>query len=327
MSLVHGPRDRARPLAWRVFLVNAIVFAIGTATLALSPATVSWPIALTEALVLIGGLTATLVVNFLLVRRSLAPLGRLASLMRAVDLLRPGQRLQGTGPAEVRDLGAVFNEMLDRLELERHESGWAAFRGQEAERKRVAQELHDEVGQALTAVMLQLSRAAKRAPAELQEELRDAQETTRASLDDVRRIARQLRPEALDDLGLVPALGALASAFAERTGMRVWRHLDDELPPLAADIELALFRVAQESLTNAARHADTNRVDLWLEPDYDGVLLRVRDYGKGLDSARPGSGIRGMRERALLIGGDLTIEKAVGGGVEVRLRVPAGRQP
>jgi two-component system, NarL family, sensor histidine kinase UhpB len=320
---VHAPHDRARPLAWRIFVVNAIVFAAGTATLALSPATVSRPIALTEALVLIGGLTATLVVNFLLVRRSLAPLGRLATLMRAVDLLRPSQRLDVTGPAEVRDLGAVFNEMLDRLELERHESGWAAFRGQEAERKRVAQELHDEVGQALTAVMLQLSRVAKRAPAELQDELRDAQETTRASLDDVRRIARQLRPEALDDLGLVPALGALASAFAERTGMRVQRHLNDALPPLAADVELALFRVAQESLTNAARHADTHRVDVWLEPDHDTVVLRVRDHGKGLDGARPGSGIRGMRERALLIGGELTIEEAVGGGVEVRLSVAA----
>jgi two-component system sensor histidine kinase UhpB len=323
MSVVHAPPDKARPLAWRIFLVNAIVFALGTAALALSPATVSWPIALTEALVLTGGLTATLVVNFLLVRRSLAPLERLTGLMRGVDLLRRGQRLEVRGPAEVRELGAVFNEMLDRLELERHESGWVAFRGQEAERKRVAQELHDEVGQALTAVMLQLSRVAKRAPAELEDELRDAQETTRASLDDVRRIARQLRPEALDDLGLVPALGALASAFADRTGLRVQRHLDDELPPLAADVELALFRVAQESLTNAARHSDSSRVDLWLELEEDSVLLRVRDYGRGLDGARHGSGIRGMRERALLIGGDLTIEKAIGGGVEVRLKAPA----
>jgi two-component system sensor histidine kinase UhpB len=220
-------------------------------------------------------------------------------------------------------LGTVFNEMLDRLERERHESGWAAFQAQEAERKRVAQELHDEVGQALTAVMLQLSRLAKRAPAELEDELREAQETTRASLDDVRRIARQLRPEALDDLGLLAALGALAVTFAQRTGMRIGRHLDENLPPLPADAELALFRVAQESLTNAARHAGTGRLDLSLEPAPDGVLLRVRDYGKGLNGARPGSGIRGMRERAALVGGDLTIEEPADGGVEVRLQIPA----
>jgi two-component system, NarL family, sensor histidine kinase UhpB len=327
MNRVRGPRERARPLAWRIFLVNATVFALGTAALALSPATVSWPIALTEALVLVAGLAAILVLNFLLVRRSFDPLERLTVLMRRVDLLRPGQRLEITGPAEVRELGAVFNEMLDRLERERRESGWYAFESQEAERKRVAQELHDELGQALTAVMLQLSRLAKLAPAELQDELHEAQETMRASLDDVRRIARQLRPEALDDLGLVPALVALAATFSERTGLRIQRQLGDHLPPLPAQAELAVFRVAQESLTNAARHAGTARVDLTLQPTPDGVILRVRDYGTGLDRARPGSGIRGMRERALLIGGELAIEEVAGGGVEVRLKVPADTRP
>lgn len=324
MTRVRGDQKTARPLAWRIFLVNATVFALGAAALALSPATVSWPIALAEAAVLTAGLTATLLVNLVLVRRSLAPLERLTGLMRQVDLLRPGQRLEVSGPAEVRELGAVFNQMIDRLERERHESGWDALQGQEAERKRVAQELHDEVGQALTAVMLQLSRLKKRSPAELEEELREAQETTRASLDDVRRIARQLRPEALDDLGLVPALVALATTFAERTGLRVGRRLEEDLPPLSAEAELAVFRVAQESLTNAARHSGSSRVELRLEADREGVLLRVRDYGRGFDGARPGSGIRGMRERALLIGGDVTIGPAAGGGAEVRLRVPAG---
>jgi two-component system sensor histidine kinase UhpB len=128
-----------RPLAWRIFLVNAAVFAVGAAALALSPATVSWPIALTEAVVLTSGLMAMLLVNLVLVRRSLAPLERLTQLMHRVDLLRPGRRLDITGPAEVRELGAVFNEMLDRLERERRESGWHAFQAQETERKRVAQ--------------------------------------------------------------------------------------------------------------------------------------------------------------------------------------------
>lgn len=326
MKSVRLPRENASPLAWRIFFVNAAVFALGTAALALTPATVSWPIALAEAAVLIAGLTAILLVNLLLVRRSLAPLERLTAVMRSVDLLRPGQRLELTGPAEVRDLGAVFNEMLGRLERERHESGWAAFQGQEAERKRVAQELHDELGQALTAAMLQLGGLAKGAPAELQGDLREAQETMRASLDDVRRIAQQLRPEALDDLGLVPALVALATTFSEHTGLRIRRQLGDDLPPLPAEAELAVYRVAQESLTNAARHAGASSVDLSLERGPDGVLLRVRDDGKGLDRVRPSSGMRGMRERALLIGGDLTINQAPGGGVEVRLRVPAGRR-
>lgn len=323
MDAVRRTREKASPLAWRIFLVNAAVFALGTAGLALSPATVSRPIALPEAAVLIAGFAAILVVNLVLVRRSLTPLERLTGLMRRVDLLRPGQRLEVTGPAEVRELGAVFNDMLDRLELERHESGRAALQSLEAERKHVAQELHDEVGQALTAVMLQLSRLSKGASADLAHELSEAQETTRASLDDVRRIARRLRPEALDDLGLVPALMALAKTFTERTEVRIRRRLNEDLPPLSPEAELAVFRVAQESLTNAARHSGSSRVDLWLEASDDDVLLRVRDYGRGLDGAHPGSGIRGMRERALLVGGDLTIETVAEGGSEVRLRVPA----
>jgi two-component system sensor histidine kinase UhpB len=310
------------PFAWRIFAVNAVILVAAAMALALSPATVSFPIALTEGIILAVGLIAILIVNLLLVRRSFAPLERLTRLMRSVDLLRPGQRLDVTGPQEVRELGAVFNEMLERLERERHESGWDALKAQETERKRVAQELHDEVGQALTAVMLQIGRLAKKAPSDLGDELNEALETTRASLEDVRRIAKQLRPEALDDLGLVPALNALASTFAERTGLRIRRRLPGNVPPIGDEAELVVFRVAQESLTNAARHAETTRVDLTLERTGRRIVLRVRDYGRGLDGTRPGGGIRGMRERALLIGADLSIATAPGGGTEVSLTLP-----
>jgi two-component system, NarL family, sensor histidine kinase UhpB len=295
--------------------------------LALSPATVSFPIALTEGVVLTVGLVAILIVNLLLVRRSFAPLERLARLMRSVDLLRPGQRVDVTGPQEVRELGAVFNEMLERLEHERHESGWDALKAQENERKRVAQELHDEVGQALTAVMLQIGRLAKKAPSDLGDEFTVALETTRTSLEDVRRIAKQLRPEALDDLGLVPALNALASSFAERTGLRIYRRLDESVPPISDEAELVVFRVAQESLTNAARHAETTRVDLTLARRQQRIVLQVRDYGRGIDGTRPGSGIRGMRERALLVGAELSIVTARAGGTRVSLSLPVTDAP
>jgi two-component system, NarL family, sensor histidine kinase UhpB len=310
------------PFAWRIFAVNAVLLVAAAAALALSPATVSFPIALTEGVVLAVGLVAILIVNLLLVRRSFAPLERLTRLMRRVDLLRPGQRVDVTGPQEVRELGAVFNEMLDRLERERHESGWDALMAQETERKHVAQELHDEVGQALTAVMLQIGRLAKNAPSELADELTEALETTRTSLEDVRRIAKQLRPEALDDLGLVPALSALASGFAERTGLRINRRLPDALPPIGDKAELVVFRVAQESLTNAARHAETARVDLTLDRNGRELVLHVRDYGRGIDGSSVGSGIRGMRERALLIGAELAIADAPGGGTDVSLTLP-----
>src|SRR5919109_451997 len=155
------------PFAWRIFAVNAVLLVAAAVALAFSPATVSFPIALTEGIVLAIGLVAILIVNLLLVRRSFAPLERLTKLMRSVDLLRPGQRVDMTGPREVRELGAVFNQMLARLERERRESSWDALKAQETERKRVAQELHDEVGQALTAVMLQIGRLARTAPDEL----------------------------------------------------------------------------------------------------------------------------------------------------------------
>ena len=321
-SAASRSRPQFLPFAWRIFAVNTVILIAAALALAFSPATVSFPIALTEGIVLTVGLVAILMVNLLLVRHAFAPLERLTRLMRSVDLLSPGQRVAVTGPEEVRELGAVFNQMLDRLEAERRESGWNALTTQEGERKRVAQELHDEVGQALTAVMLQIGRLAKRAPGDLQDDLREALETTRESLEDVRRIARQLRPEALDDLGLVPALNALATAFADRTGLLIRRRIPDSIPALSDDAELVVFRVAQESLTNAARHAQTTRVDLTLEAAQERITLRVRDYGKAALGEHRGSGIRGMRERALLIGANLSITPFRGGGTEVALTVP-----
>jgi two-component system sensor histidine kinase UhpB len=206
---------RGLPLFWRVCLLNGAVLAVGTAVLAASPATVSTPVLAREALVLAVGLTVILVANGLLLRAVLGPLDRLRRLMEDVDLLHPGQRLpeQGSGPAS--ELIGSFNAMLERLEAERAASSGQALAAQEAERRRVAQELHDEVGQSLTAVLLGLRQVADRAPADLQEVLL-VQETARAGLDEVRQVVRRLRPGVLDDLGLVSALTALVAGNASR---------------------------------------------------------------------------------------------------------------
>jgi two-component system sensor histidine kinase UhpB len=310
-------------LLWRVFALNAAVFLVGTVVLALSPAPVRLPVTVAEAIVLSVGLLAILLVNLVLVRLSLAPLQRLANAMRRVELLKPRQRLEASGPGEVRELVAVFNDMLERLERERRDSGRRALAAQEAERRRIAQELHDEVGQALTAVLLLLKRLADRAPAELREQVLEAQEAARESLDDVRDVARQLRPEALDDLGLVSALAALTARFTEQTGVRVARRIDARVPPLEDDQELVIYRVAQESLTNVARHAGASRVELRLERTPAGVALRVADDGVGLKSPDgSGYGIRGMRERALAVGAAFSVAEQRDGGVEVMLELP-----
>jgi two-component system sensor histidine kinase UhpB len=216
--------------------------------------------------------------------------------------------------------------MLTRLEAERRESTRRALAAQEAERLRVAQELHDEVGQTLTAALLQLTGLSRRVPGDAQDQVTETQETVRESLEEVRRIALELRPEALEHLGLVSALEALCARLAERAGLRVERQIASQLPPLDHDQELVIYRVAQEALTNVVRHSGTTSADLCLDSSSDRVTLRVLDQGRGLGpaSGREGVGLRGMRERALLIGADLQVENGQGGGVLVRLDVPLG---
>ena len=302
------------PLLWRIFAINAALLVVATLLLALTPVTIHASLALVEGIVLVVGLALMLTANLLLLRHTLAPIDRLVERMRTVDLLRPGQRFVEQGGVEVTELVRAFNQMLDRLETERRESGGRALQAQEAERRRIASGLHDEVGQVLTGVLLRLDDD-------------ETKEAVRQALDEVRRISRELRPEMLEQLGLVSALTELSRRFADSSGIHVERHFASELPPLSDDAELAVYRVAQESLTNVARHADATHVEVALEPGVDSVVLRVCDDGRGIaDSAAQNGrgGLRGMRERALLVGGALAIKPGRAGGVEVRLEVPAG---
>ncbi|GHB05185.1 histidine kinase [Streptomyces tendae] len=312
-------------LFWRIFSLNAAGLVVATALL-LGPVTVSTPVLAGEALVLLVGLAALLAGNAVVLRIGLTPLHRLGRAMSTADLLVPGTRPEVSGPAEAAQLIATYNTMLDRLQAERAAGAGRALEAQERERHRIARELHDEVGQTLTAVLLQLKRVADRVPGELREEVTLAQEATRAGLDEIRRIARRLRPGVLEELGLASALRSLAAEFTHH-GLSVQHQIPGDLPPLAPEAELVLYRVAQEGLTNTARHSAADRAALTLRPlppsEGGGVELLVRDNGTGLGTAAEGAGIRGMRERALLIGADIHFQPAPGGGTDVRLRVPA----
>jgi two-component system sensor histidine kinase UhpB len=316
------------PLVWRVFAINATLLAMATLLLALTPVTIHAPIALVEAIDLLVALAVMLTANFLLLRHTIGPVDRLVERMRTVDLLRPGQRFVESGGIEVVQLTRTFNEMLDRLETERRESAARVLRAQEAERLRVARGLHDEVGQVLTGVLLQLDSLARADDASRANEIEETKQSVRQALEEVRRIARELRPEMLEHLGLVSALTELSRRFADQSGLLVSRRFADGLPPLSGEAEIAVYRVAQESLTNVARHADASRVEIALEPGVESVVLRIADDGRGLPEALASSnghtGLRGMRERALLVGGALAVKRSSEGGVEVRLEVPAG---
>jgi two-component system, NarL family, sensor histidine kinase UhpB len=274
-------RSPAAALFRRVFLINGLIFVLGTLVLALSPATVSARIKLTEIPVLIVGLAIMLTANALLLRKSLAPM----------------------------------------LKSERSTASATALAAQENERQRIARELHDEIGQTLTVALLILKRAVDRAPAEIRNELADTQEAVRAGLDEVRSIARRLRPDALEDLGLNSALSALCTEFTQAAGISVVKHIAPQSDRLQHEVELVCYRIAQESLTNIARHADAGKAWLDLHAGADQLTLRIADDGIG-GVAVEGAGINGMRERALLVNATLTITSPKGEGTEVRLVIP-----
>lgn len=322
----HGARrpGRAVPMLWRVFAANAAVFAIAFGLLALAPLEIHAPIRVDELVLLLAGLVVMLAVDLALLRQAVAPLARLARLMGRVDLLRPGQRAAGfeRSSSEVQALAQAFNEMLERLEAERRESSARVLAAQEEERLRIARELHDEIGQTLTAVALRAEHSSAHAEP-TNAELSTLAEMIQQSLGEVRRISRELRPEALDELGLRGALIALCSRVAEQSGMHVERELQVPLPELQPEVELAIYRIAQEALTNAVRHSQAKQVTLSLIRQDGQLTLTVRDDGSGLaDDAVEGTGVTGMRERAMLIGAGLDVNSTPGAGVTVRLRLP-----
>jgi two-component system, NarL family, sensor histidine kinase UhpB len=315
------------PLVYRVAGVNALVLvaAVAVTLVVLAPRKFS-SVAADEALVLTAALVLVALVNLVVLRRIVRPLETLTSLARRVDLTRPGARMPGASDSsEAGELALTFNEMLARLETERREATGRVLEAQESERLRIALELHDQVGQELTAVLLGLSRVRGLLEDPLRGDVEDIQEAVRASLEDVRRIALELRPEALDDLGLVSALAVLCERFSQRTAIDVTQHLDEHLPELNHDEELVVYRVAQEALTNVARHSGADHAELRLSSRNGGLMVSVSDNGRGLRTGgEPGTGIRGMRERAALIGATLDVgTNQDGGGCAVTLLVEA----
>jgi two-component system sensor histidine kinase UhpB len=320
---LHG---RRLSLLWLVFFTNGSVLVLLFLLLVLSPIEIHAPVTIDQLALLAAGLVGSLVLNLVLLRGVLSTFFKLTTMMSSVDPDRPGRRLAGIDPRTTEGAGLVdaFNAMLDRLESARHEAARTALAAQEAERLRVARELHDEIGQTLTAVVLQAERAAEGDPGLAPRELKRVAEAVHESLDEVRRIARELRPEALDDLGLVNALITLCSRVDGQGGPRVKRELQGAMPPLSPDVELVIYRVAQEGLTNVLRHAEAATATVSLAADADGVTLSIADDGKGMPTDLPEgtAGLGGMRERALLVDGRLSIEPNPGGGTRIKLSVP-----
>jgi two-component system sensor histidine kinase UhpB len=291
-----------------------------------------------EFLAIALAMVINLIVNLLMLRRYFSPLERLIKRLEAIDPAQPSSfgPQEQTVVQEIDRLAYSFRRLLGRIEAEQRRSGRMVIRAQEDERKRVARDLHDEVNQALTAILLRLEALAQDAPPELSDQVAELKSLVNQAMDELLQLARQLRPSALDDHGLIPAIEGHLKAFSSKTGIKATLSARGQPQGLGDDQQTAVYRVVQEALSNAARHSGASRITVDLEAfKYGGVELRVTDDGTGFDldnrkktngttgDGRVGGlGLDGMTERARLVGGDLQVESQPGRGTKIRLYIP-----
>ncbi|HEX4596740.1 MAG TPA: sensor histidine kinase [Burkholderiaceae bacterium] len=225
-----------------------------------------------------------------------------------------------------------FVEQRERV-IRRQQKALQMLHVQEEERKRISRELHDEVGQAVVAINAYLAVSQRDAVSEphslFRQQIADIEKLLLGTMDRVHHFARELRPAMLDDLGLVPALRSYLKDYAERTGLLVHFERGARDAPLTAEQKTALFRIAQESLNNVARHAEATEVEVCLNRVKSGVQLRVKDNGKGFSMEQRRSrtekqrlGLQGMQERVGLMNGRFLVRSAPGAGTTVVAELP-----
>ncbi|MDQ3720088.1 MAG: sensor histidine kinase [Actinomycetota bacterium] len=281
-----------------------------------------------EFLVLAMAMVLTLCVNMLMLKRRFRPLEHLIERIERVDPAEPA----GFGPGheaseEIDRLARSFRRLLGRIEDERRRSGRLVLRAQEEERWRVARDLHDEVNQALTAILLRLEALACDSPPERADEVAEIKRLANQAMEELIGLARQLRPAALDDHGLVSAVEAQLKLFGARSGVRTSMTARGDAGALDDDRQTTVYRIAQEAMTNAGRHSAAGEVDIQLAIEADGrTEMRIWDDGRGFDPSssqgHAGLGLSGMAERARLVGGELDIRSAPAAGTSITLRLP-----
>jgi two-component system, NarL family, sensor histidine kinase UhpB len=283
-------------------------------------------------MILALSIVLTLCVNLWMLQRRFRPLERLIDRVERIDPAEPvAHAFSEHEPiTEIDRLSHSFQRLLDRIEEERRRSGTLVMRAQEEERRRLARDLHDEVNQALTAILLRLEALAQDTPPARAGELAELKRLVNQAMDELLNLARHLRPTALDDHGLMPALEAQLKRFSARTGVEVRLNRAGDPDELPEDVQTALYRVTQEALANVARHAGATAVEVDVELAADRIELRVRDDGagyhpgavaRGAQEGRGGLGLGGMAERARLAGGELDVRSAPGGGTTVRMTI------
>lgn len=331
------------PILYKVLVANAAIVvagAIGGTWTTLRVAQSADVATQTELILLFAtiGLLSSVVVNFLALRAAFQPI---ISLERVAAAVRGGDTTARALPTTFSDpqvarLADTFNATLDELSRDREQLRFLSgqvIRAQEDERNRIARELHDDTAQILFAQLLRLTGMKASPHQAVRATAAELEEMTVEAIEGVRRLALELRPPSLDDLGLRDALDGLAQRFSDQLGFAVQFSTSGDRGRLPSEIELVLYRVAQEALTNVAKHARASRASIELDKQRDTAAVVVRDDGRGFaleSQARSDGralGLFGMEERLALVGGTLDIDSRVPGGTRVRGRVPLRSRP
>jgi two-component system sensor histidine kinase UhpB len=327
------------PLFYKILLANSAVVGLGAAagTIITVWHVRSYPDDIHYELIAFfagAGIVISFLVNRWLLKLTLEPLVRL---QEAVDLVRQGRSDVRVSLGHVSDeqfdrLAETFNRMLvehERYAEQMQQLPRQILQAQEEERQRLARDLHDEAAQALTSLLVHL-RLLERAhePEKAQQNLQRLRELTAQALEEVRRVALDLRPTILDDLGLGAALEWRVDEFAQASGVLATIQIEGLERRLPREIELVFYRVGQESLSNIARHAQAQHVKVSLQRENGSLSLEVIDDGIGFEPAAApcrglrGLGLLGMRERLAMIEGTLTLESTPGSGVRLLAWAP-----
>ena len=342
MSIINRIQQQLNrtPILYRIAIGNAFVIAIGAIggtfiTRRLADQAAEWWLIL---LFISIGTSLSVVINFWIIKSALRPLNQLS---RLVNQVQNGQThidpqyLQPTDP-DIYQLTATLDSLVRQLNarnLELRALSERAINSLEEEQRRIALTLHDDTGQALSMLIINLERLESQLPPDedqLIEKVIKSRKLAQDSLASLRKIVYGLRPSILDDLGLIPAIRWYARTNLEEAGIRVELHTDEDMSPISSHLISTIFRIAQEAINNIVRHSKATEVDISLHQQGAEIFLEVSDDGQGFDMANVRDealqlqhlGLLGIQERAELVGGDLKICSKPGTGTKVHVSVP-----
>ncbi len=323
------------PIFYKVLFANSlIIFAGATGGTWLATHLNESPYATPMSLVIFVALgwLISIVLNFVVLQIAFRPLMHLGRVMRRVEAGERSLRAPLTGiDTQADQLASAFNMVLEALDDASRQRASQIINAQEQERQRIARELHDETSQVLTSLLISLAVLEKSIESpEGRERIADTRALAHSTLRAIRNLSIDLRPSALDDLGLLPALRWYVKEYIKKCSIDVEFHASGFKERLPAEMETALYRIVQECLTNTARHSNASKVRIQLKETEDAVMATISDNGQGFDydallknpGQERGLGLAGMQERAVLLDGTLTITSEPGKGTKVSVTIP-----